>query len=261
MTTGVKGLTQGTVKESANQSAADLATLDASAAYWRASPGAEVTKLEAFLKYVSRQSVTKLLARYEIFKQQLEVNGSVVEIGVHRGASLMAWAHCSAILEPVNYLRKVIGFDTFSGFPSTSPKDALGVSEHLTVGGFRAEDGAEEDLRHAIRLFDGNRYLSHIPKIELVQGDVVDTLPRYLETHPHLVVSLLHLDADLYEPTRVALELLLPRMPKGAIVAFDELNLDLFPGETLAVLDTVGLRNLRLRRFPFATSLSWAVVE
>jgi hypothetical protein len=162
---------------------------------------------------VSRQSVTKLLARYEIFRQQLEVNGSVVEIGVHRGASLMAWAHFSAILEPVNYLRKVVGFDTFSGFPSISPKDARGVSEYLEVGGFAAEDGAEEDLRRAVTLFDGNRYLNHIPKVELVRGDVMETLPRYLEEHPHLVVSLLHLDADLYEPTRVTLELLLPRMP------------------------------------------------
>jgi hypothetical protein len=45
------------------------------------------------------------------------------------------------------------------------------------------------------------------------------------------------------------------------VLAFDELNMDLFPGETLAAMETVGLRNLRLRRFPFATSLSWAVLE
>lgn len=255
------GLTQGTVKESANQSAADLATLDAIGAYWRTSPGSELTKLEAFTKYVSRQSITKLLARYEIFKQQLDVNGSVVEIGVHRGTSLLAWAHFSAILEPVNYLRKVIGFDTFTGFPSLSPKDTKGVSEYLSVGGFAAEDDAEDDLRRAVGLFDGNRFLNHIPKVELVRGDVLQTLPRYVEQHPHLVVSLLHLDADLYEPTRIALELLRPRMPRGAIIAFDELNMDLFPGETLAAMETVGLHALRLRRFPFATSLSWAVLE
>lgn len=64
------------------------------------------------------QSITKLLARYEIFKQQLKVNGSIVEMGVHRGSSLIGWAHFSVILEPVNYLRKVIGFDTIEGFPS-----------------------------------------------------------------------------------------------------------------------------------------------
>jgi hypothetical protein len=257
----IKGLTQGTVKESANQSLSDLNALDQVGAYWNASPGTPVAKLDAFTKYVSRQSITKLLARYEIFKQQLEVNGSIVEMGVHRGSSLMSWAHFSAILEPVNYLRKVIGFDTFEGFPSLSEKDAKGNSEYLEVGGFAVEENMAQDLERAIELFDGTRYLNHIPKVELVKGDIAKTLPDFLEKNPHLVVSLLHLDADLYEPTKIALELLVPRMPKGAIIAFDELNMQLFPGETLATMETLGLPNLRLRRFPFATSLSYAVIE
>ena len=255
------GLTKGTVRESANQSGNDLASLDAINAYWNESPGDPVAKLDAFTKYTSRQSITKLLARYEIFKKQLEVNGSVLELGVHRGASLMAWAHFSAILEPVNYVRKIVGFDTFEGFPSISEKDTAGTSEYLQVGGFKAEEQADRDLLRAVQLFDQTRYLNHIPKVELVKGDILETLPQYLQENEHIVVSLLHLDADLYEPTKLALELLIPRMPKGAIVAFDELNMDLFPGETLAAMETVGIHNLKLRRFPFATSLSYAVIE
>jgi hypothetical protein len=261
MTGKKEGLTQGTVKESNNQSDNDLTALDQISGYWNESKGEPVTKLDAFTKYVSRQSTTKLLARYEIFKQQLNVNGSVLELGVHRGASLMAWAHFSAILEPVNYLRKIVGFDTFEGFPSINVKDSQGTSEHLKVGGFFSEESADEDLLRAIGLYDETRYLNHIPKVELVKGDIMRTLPAYLDSNPHLIVSLLHLDADLYEPTKLALELLLPRMPKGAIIAFDELNMDLFPGETLAAMEAVGIPNLRLQRFPFATSLSYAIIE
>ena len=257
----LKGLTKGTVSESQNQSAADLKALDRVGDHWRSSNATEVQRLEAFTKYVTRRDITKLLARYEIFKQQVEVHGSVVEIGVHRGASLMAWAQFSAILEPVNYLRKVIGFDTFEGFPSISDKDSRGASEHLEVGGFKPDEDAESDLLSAIGLFDETRYLNHIPKVELVRGDVCQTLPEYIEKNPHLVVSLLHLDADIYAPTKTALELLIPRMPKGAIIAFDELNMNLFPGETLATMETIGLPNLRVQRFPFATSLSYAVIE
>jgi hypothetical protein len=259
--TQVKGLTQGTVKESANQSRSDLNALDQVGEYWNASKGTPVAKLDAFTKYVSRQSITKLMARYEIFKQQLEVNGSIVEMGVHRGSSLMGWAHFSAILEPVNYLRKVIGFDTFEGFPSLSEQDSKGSSEYLQVGGFAVEEDMVADLAQAIEIFDSTRYLNHIPKVELVKGDIAQTLPAYLKENPHLVVSLLHLDADLYEPTKIALELLVPRMPKGAIIAFDELNMQLFPGETLATMEALGISNLRLKRFPFATSLSYAVIE
>tara|TARA_R110002095_G_scaffold216281_2_gene212814 strand:+ start:519 stop:1301 length:783 start_codon:yes stop_codon:yes gene_type:complete len=256
-----KGLLRGNVGESQNQSAGDLNALNAVEQYWESSVGTNLNKLDAFTKYVSRQAITKLMARYEIFKQQLEVNGSVVELGVHRGASLMAWANFSAILEPVNYLRKIVGFDTFEGFPSLSEKDTGGTSEHLEVGGFKSEENAMEDLEKAIQLYDSTRYLNHIPKVELVKGDISITLPEYLEKNQHLVVSLLHLDADLYEPTKVALELLVPRMPKGAIIAFDELNMNLFPGETLAAMETLGLPNLRLKRFSFATSLSYAVIE
>ncbi|WP_298865951.1 class I SAM-dependent methyltransferase [uncultured Gimesia sp.] len=256
-----KGLLRGNVGESQNQSENDLNALNAVEQYWESSVGSNLNKLDAFTKYVSRQAITKLMARYEIFQQQLEVNGSIVELGVHRGASLMAWAQFSAILEPVNYLRKIIGFDTFEGFPSLSEKDTTGTSEHLEVGGFKSEENAMEDLEQAIQLYNSTRYLNHIPKVELVKGDISVTLPDYLEKNQHLVVSLLHLDADLYEPTKVALELLIPRMPKGAIIAFDELNMSLFPGETLAAMETLGIPNLRLKRFPFATSLSYAIIE
>lgn len=254
------GLTKGTVRESSHQSKDDLNYLDLINDYWEASPGKPVTKLEAFTKYTSRQAITKFICRYELFMKQLEVNGSIVEVGVHRGQSLMAWAHLSSILEPVNYLRKIIGFDTFEGFPDVHEKDAKGNSEYLKSGGFDTGEDAEGDLRKAIELFDVNRLMNHIPKVELVRGDASKTLPAYLEENPHLVVSLLHLDADIYEPTKNTLELLIPRMPKGAVLVFDELNMKLFPGETLAAMEAVGLPNLKLQRFPFATSMSYAII-
>ena len=260
MNSQASSVEKGLVRESSNQSKTDLDFLSQINNLWDESAGNNVNKLEAFTKFTSRQSITKLLARYEVFKQQLEVNGSIVEMGVQAGTSLMSWAHFSTILEPVNYLRKIIGFDTFEGFPSVDEKDLRGTSEHLKQGGFEGQGDLYTDLQKSIELFDANRLMNHIPKVELVKGDIAKTLPEYLEKNPHLVVSLLHLDADLYEPTKVTLELLLPRMPKGAIILFDELNMDLFPGETLAAMETVGIPNMKLKRFPFATSMSYAVI-
>ena len=80
------------------------------------SPDDIKTKLENFTKYVRRQKLTRLLALYEIFKKILPVKGSVIECGVHGGFGLMAWAKISAILEPVNFSRRIYGFDTFGGF-------------------------------------------------------------------------------------------------------------------------------------------------
>ena len=60
----------------------------------------------------------KFLTKYELFKQILNVNGSIVEAGVLHGGGTLAWAKLSSILEPTNHTRKIIGFDTFEGFPS-----------------------------------------------------------------------------------------------------------------------------------------------
>jgi len=251
----------GMIRESSRQSDGNVRALEASESYWNESPGSATTKLENFTKYVSRESLTKFLCRNEAFLKQLEVHGSIVEFGVARGASLLTWAHLSAIHEPTNYMRRIVGFDTFRGFPSLHGKDTAGTSEHLHTGGFEVEAGMAQDIEQAVEILDMTRYLGHIPKVSLVEGDVLETLPRFLEKSPHLVVSLLHLDIDLYEPTKLALELLVPRMPRGAVILFDELDMPEFPGETQAVLESVGLSKLRLKRFPYATCMSYAVLE
>jgi hypothetical protein len=98
--------------------------------------------------------------------------------------------------------------------------------------------------------------LSQIPKVEVIKGDFMETGKAYLNENPHLVVSLLYLDFDVYEPTVEALKVFLPRIPRGGIVAFDELHCEEWPGETSALEDIVGIRNVSLERLPFS-SISW----
>ncbi len=227
--------------------------------YFAHGVGTTTEKLENFAKYVPRQVLTTFLYRYEMFKRILTVQGSIVECGVLFGGGLMAWAQLSAMLEPVNHQRRVIGFDTFSGFADIAEEDRTGTSSYLRPGEYAVD--SYEDLKQAIALFDRNRFLSHIPKVELVKGDVGKTLPDYLESHQHTVVSLLYLDFDLFEPTRVALEHIVPRMPKGGIIAFDQLNSSAWPGETLAIMRTLGIRNLRIERCPFESARSFAILD
>ena len=225
------------------------------------SSGSTTEKLENFAKYVPRQAISLFLAKYDMFKQVLNVHGSIVECGVHLGGGLMTFAQLSAILEPVNYTRKIVGFDTFEGFPSLSTKDSHSRSEVAKKGGFAIPGEKYEELQSAITMFDKNRLLNHIPKVELVKGDATKTIPKFLKDNPHTVVSLLYLDFDLFEPTKAAIESFLPRMPKGAIIGFDELNLSNWPGETLAVLESVGINSLRIQRVPSVPSFSYAILE
>jgi hypothetical protein len=50
-------------------------------------------------------------------------------------------------------------------------------------------------------------------------------------------------------------------MPKGGVIVFDELNAKMFPGETVAVEEVLGIRNLTIKRFPFDSYVSYAVID
>lgn len=221
-------------------------------------PSSWEAKLENFPKYVRRQNLTRFLALYELFKLVLPVKGSVVECGVNHGFGIMTWAKLSAILEPVNLTRRIYGFDTFSGFPSVSEKDRSANSDHVKIGDLYAD--SYDEILELAAINDSTRYLGHVPKVKLVKGDACITIPHFVESTPHVLVSLLYMDFDLYEPTRVALEHFLPRMPKGAIVAFDELDNPLWPGETLAMLEVLERYKLRIQRFPFDPYIGYAEV-
>lgn len=222
-------------------------------------PDAWEKKMEAFPKYVRRQNLTRFLAQYEIFKRILPVKGSIVECGVFRGGGLMAWAKMSAILEPVNLTRRIYGFDSFEGFPSLSENDLHGLGQNVQPGDLYAD--SYEELIELINTYDLDRFLGHVDKVHLIKGDAAKTIPEFIASHQHLVVSLLFLDFDLYEPTCAAIEHFYPRIPRGGIIAFDELDNPLWPGETLAMLEKIGAGNLRIERVDFDPYIGFAVKE
>jgi hypothetical protein len=216
-------------------------------------------KLENFPKYVRRQHLKRFLALYEIYKRILPVKGSIVECGVFRGFGVMSWAKLSAILEPENLTRRIYGFDTFAGFPSVSDAQDQSTYQQNEPGHLAAD--SYEELRQLIVEHDRDRFLGHLKKVELVKGDLISTIPGFLEQNRHLVVSLLFLDVDLYEPTKAAIEHFLPRMPRGAVLAFDELDNPVWPGETLALLDTLGFGRLKVERIEWDPYIGFAVLD
>ncbi|MDC1272690.1 class I SAM-dependent methyltransferase [Pelagibacteraceae bacterium] len=224
-----------------------------------ANPNTWEIKMENFPKYIKRQNLTRFLALYEIFKLVINVKGSIVECGVNHGFGTMAWSKFSAIIEPVNLTRKIYGFDTFEGFPSLSKNDESSYTKKVKVGDL-ASSSMEEILKLSA-IHDKTRFLGHIPKIELIKGDAIKTIPKFVADNPHILVSLLFLDFDLYKPTKVALEEFLPKMTKGAVIAFDELDNPLWPGETKAMIEFFKENKLKIQRFPFDPYIGYAVLD
>jgi hypothetical protein len=206
--------------------------------------------------FATRQVVSEMAVRFELFRQIREVSGAIVECGVAHGNNLMLFSHLSAVMEPYAINRRIVGFDTFSGFRSLGGRgDPTDISES------DFSDTSEHTIRKAIELADMNRAAGHMLRTEIVKGNAVDTIPQYVAAHPELTIALLYLDFDLYEPTKVALQNMLPLVCKGGIVAFDEFNYDKFAGETVAAKEVINdISKVALRRFPFDPFIAYYIV-
>jgi hypothetical protein len=190
---------------------------------------------------------TKMLARYELFKLIVDKPGDIVEGGVLKGAGLLYWAKLIQIFNP-HSVRKVIGFDTFEGYPEGSS----GTHDQDTAQSFRQIQIQEQSDVSTERIMDiaAQQGLEH--RIELVKGNASDSVKSYVEEHPGFRVALLNLDFVLYEPTLATMQHLYPLVVLGGVVALDEYAVPGM-GESDAVDEVLG-GGVQMRTFPWAKS-------
>ena len=125
-----------------------------------------------------------------------------MEVGTYQGGSAYFIADAFRAHSITDFRFHV--FDTFEGHPA----DAVTALDPGQTPGHFAETGFE-----AVR-----DYLSPFANVELHKGDVLQTLPSLPESKYRLV----HLDTDLYLPTRTCLEYFEPRLSSGGVVVLDD---------------------------------------
>src|SRR5262249_61230490 len=109
-------------------------------------------------------------------------------------------------------------------FPEVTTVD--NISPAAVPGRFAVAAGYPQHLRDVLDAHEDSEHLRHIRRTLFVQGDIRDTLPRYLEQNPQTIVALAYFDLDLYEPTRDTLRAILPYLGGGSVLALDQ------PGHT-----------------------------
>ncbi|CEN81160.1 TylF/MycF/NovP-related O-methyltransferase [Paraclostridium sordellii] len=156
--------------------------------------------------------IGKQLTQYELYKKIVNIPGEVLEFGVYKGASIIRFATYRELLENT-YSRKIIGFDIFEEFPKTDNDD-----DNKFIQRFE-EQGGNGISKEALEDFIKHKKINNI---ELIKGNVFDTLDEFLEKNKQIKISLLHLDLDVYKPTKFILEKLYERMIPGGIIVFDD---------------------------------------
>ncbi len=141
-----------------------------------------------------------MISHYELYKKIIDLPGAVVELGVFKGGSIIQWATFRELLENENS-RKIIGFDMFGEFPDVSEVESDKAFVSNWNEQFKKEFVSKEDIYKSLEL-------KKISNVELVKGNIAETLPEYLKKHGEMRISLLHIDTDVYEPCKIGLQCL-----------------------------------------------------
>jgi Macrocin-O-methyltransferase (TylF) len=193
--------------------------------------------------------IGKLLAHCELYRMTVDLPGPLIECGVFKGASFVRWASFRHLFGGA-HTKRILGFDAFGRFPTTNFPDDKRVRARFV----------EEAGDQSISVAQLREVLSHKgldKNIELVEGNIVRTLPSYVEEHPELVTSLVNLDTDIYEPAVTILDTLWSRLVPGGVLIIDDYGV--FPGETQAVDEFFAGKQVRFQKFSFSATPTYIV--
>ena len=191
--------------------------------------------------------MSRILYYNQLYQKIIGVPGCILEFGVQWGATLAQLISLRGIYEPYNYRRHIYGFDTFEGLANT---DKLKDGNQLDDGDYQVYKGYEDKLEEILKLHEQNCPISHIKKFSLIKGDASLTSKEWVKNNPHAIVSMAIFDMDIYKPTKDTLKTIKPKLAKGSLLVFDELNCKQFPGETKALDEVLKINNLKLHFYP-----------
>jgi hypothetical protein len=209
--------------------------------------------------FLNPQTLSRVLFHNFLYTQIHEVQGIIIEFGCRWGQNLAIYSALRGIYEPFNRLRKIVGFDTFDGFMNISEKD--GGNQALTEKNYSVSKNYEEYLTSIMDFLEYESPLANVRKFEIIKGDAVVELEKYLQLHPETIVALAYFDMDLYEPTLKCLKLIKNHITRGSIIGFDELNEPAFPGETIALSEVFGLDRYPIKRYAYNSRASYIAID
>lgn len=209
--------------------------------------------------FINRQSLSRIMFMHNLYQKIINTQGVIMEFGVRWGQNMALFESLRGMYEPYNFKRKIIGFDTFTGFSTLDNKD--GKSELIQKNAYSVTEGYEHYLKLILDYHEQESPNSHIKKYEIIKGDASVTCKDYFDKNPQTIVAFAYFDFDVYKPTKDCLQILKKHLVKGSVIGFDQLNDSMFPGETIALSEVFDLNTLRIQRDPLNPDPSFIVIE
>jgi hypothetical protein len=197
-----------------------------------------------------KSDVTRLkksVCQFEVFKKSLNAKGAIVECGVFKGASLIRFLTYRDMFKKTKK-KKIYGFDPFGRFPKQKIKeDQKFASQHDKGTGLGI---SEKKLKTYLKK-------KKFKNFSLIKGDLLKTLSVFLNKNKKFKISFLHLDMDVYEPTKFALESLYKKVTKNGIILIDDFYG--VKGATRATKEFIKKNNLKIEKLSYDKRLSFII--
>ena len=160
----------------------------------------------------------------QLFRKTLALEGMVAECGCFRGLS--SYLLCSTLQQADAAFdgRGYRIFDSFAGLSAPSQEDAI-EGEGAQVGRLRHMTRAGN---FAASLDKVKAALSAFPRIDYFPGWIPAAFPKEDGVRYRFV----HVDVDVYQPTRDSIEYFYPRLVPGGVIVCDDYN---WPGARQAI--------------------------
>lgn len=164
-----------------------------------------------------KSRIQKLLDHYEIYKKISQLNGDIIECGVFKGVSLIRFLTFRDI-DRNTKIKKIYGFDAFGKFPKP-----LSTKNHKKRDtSFARLHDRKIGMGLNVNKLDNILRNKGFKNYQLIKGDVTKTIDLFVSKKKNLKISLLHLDMDIYTPTKYTLSKLFKFIVKKGIILIDD---------------------------------------
>ena len=193
----------------------------------------------SILPPISQAGTLRTIYFRECLKKISHIEGAIVECGVGQGYGLCSWLTLSALDQKE---RAIWAFDSFEGFPKFAKEDQTSPEREAAYVQYK-----QFDLLYVFKTMTsfGLSQADINRRVAFAKGFI----PQSLGLYDNGPIALLHLDLDIFEPYRDALNFFWNFVVPGGIVMFDEYNkaMDVFkfPGAQSAINEFLDARNLR----------------
>jgi hypothetical protein len=175
-------------------------------------------EIKKIIRSCSKYSMTGELRMYVLsqavkYIKNSNLKGDFVECGVWRGGNIILFQKLNLLYD---LKRQIYAFDTFSGMSKPTQFDMsynILAEEYLKMGPDLCYSSYEEFFKNVSKE-------TTFENIKVIKGKVEDTLLEEMNLPEN--ISILRLDTDWYESTKIELEILYKRLVKGGILILDD---------------------------------------